>query len=100
MATEIELLESADPTPLSFGFWGLDKIKIYQRNENTRDGLLARILDAAAHVNEPEDHPRRTTRDLRTRVAECFEVDFRIVENFFVNSNKFDIFVIRGKKKR
>ena len=45
-----------------------------------RDELLARILDAVARINKREDQLRRTTRDLRTRVAECIEVDGGIFE--------------------
>jgi len=38
-------------------------------------------LDAAALINRNENQPRRTTRDLRTRVAKCIEVDGRILEH-------------------
>ena len=43
---------------------------------DTRDELLARIFDgaAAANKNKREDQLRRTTLDLRTRVAKCTEV--------------------------
>jgi hypothetical protein len=43
----------------------------------TADELLARILDAAARKKKPEDRLRRTTRDLRTRVANSTEVDIK-----------------------
>ena len=39
------------------------------------DEFLARILDVAACINKREYQLRRTTRDLRTRVAKCIEVD-------------------------
>jgi hypothetical protein len=55
-------------------------------------------LDAAALVNEPEDHPRRTTHDLHTRAAKCTEADLRDCRKIFVNSNKFYIFVVKVKK--
>jgi hypothetical protein len=45
-----------------------------------KDELLARILDAAACIKKREDQLRRTTRDLRTRVAKCTEVDGGISE--------------------
>jgi len=35
-----------------------------------RDELFARILDAAARINKRDYQLRRTTRDLRRRVAE------------------------------
>jgi hypothetical protein len=47
---------------------------------NTRDELLARILVAAASVNKREDQLRQMTRDLRTRVAKCTEIEDGIFE--------------------
>jgi hypothetical protein len=43
--------------------------------------VLARILDAAARIKKREDQLRRTTRDLRTRVAKCTEADGAIFEH-------------------
>jgi len=48
---------------------------------DTRDELLAGNLDAAAGTKKSEDQLRRTTRDLRTRVANCIEVDGGIFEH-------------------
>jgi len=48
---------------------------------DTPDQLLARVLDAAARIKKREDQLRRTTRDLRTRVAKCTEVDGGIVDH-------------------
>jgi hypothetical protein len=55
--------------------------EVYKRKVGTRDELLDRILDAAARIKEREDQLRRTTRDLRTRVAKCTEVDGGICEH-------------------
>ena len=41
----------------------------------TPDELLARIMNAAARIKTPENQPRRTTRDPRTRVPKCTYVD-------------------------
>jgi hypothetical protein len=41
---------------------------------DTRDELLARILDAATTKNKHEDELKRTTFDLRRRVAKCIEI--------------------------
>jgi len=49
---------------------------------HTPDELLARILDAVASIKRREDQLRRTTRDLRTRVAKCTEVDGKIAVPF------------------
>ena len=60
---------------------GLDEERSLKRKVDTRDELLARILDAAARIKEREDQLRRTKRDLRTRVAKCIEVDGGIFEH-------------------
>ena len=49
--------------------------EVYKRKVDTRDELLARILDAAARTKKREDQLRRKTRYLRTRVAKCIDVD-------------------------
>jgi hypothetical protein len=48
---------------------------------DTRDELLARILDVAAGIKNREDQLKRKTHDLRTRVAECTEVDGGILDH-------------------
>ena len=55
--------------------------EIDERKVDTPDELLARILDAAASIKKREDQLRRTTRDLRTRVPKCAEVDGGICEH-------------------
>jgi len=46
-----------------------------ERSLDTRHELLAHISDAAACIEKREDQLRRKTRELRTRVSECTEVD-------------------------
>jgi hypothetical protein len=60
MVTEIELFESLDQTTSDFPLWGWMKSEVYKRNVDTRDELLARMLDAAACVKRREDQLRRT----------------------------------------
>ena len=48
---------------------------------DTADELLDCILDAAGCVKIREDQLRRTTRDLRKRVAKCIEADGGILEH-------------------
>jgi hypothetical protein len=81
MFTEIQLFESPDLTQVRFLFVGLDEERSVQNKAGYTDELLAHILDAAACIKKPEDQLRRTTRDLRTRVAECTEVDGGIFEH-------------------
>jgi hypothetical protein len=63
------LFDLQTPSPLDFCLCGWMKSEVYKRKVDTRDKLLALILDAAARVKKLEDQLRRTTRDLRTRVA-------------------------------
>jgi hypothetical protein len=62
-------------------FVTLDEERSLQNKGGYTDELLARILDAAASIKKREDQLRRTTRDLRTRVAKCTEVDVGILEH-------------------
>jgi hypothetical protein len=55
---------------------------LHKRKVDTPDELLDRILDAAGCIKKSEDQLRRTARDLRTRIAECTEVNGGILENF------------------
>jgi len=48
---------------------------------DTQDELPARILHSAARTKKGEDQLRRTTRDLRTRVAKCIKRDIGILEH-------------------
>jgi len=63
------------------GLWSCTKSGVYNRTLVTTDELLARISDAAACTKKREDQLRRTTRDIRTRVAKCTEVDGGICEH-------------------
>jgi hypothetical protein len=86
MVTEIELFEfgthCSSPLPrLRFYLWGCIKSGVYKRKVDTRDELLALILDSATRIKIREDHLRRTTRHLRTRAAKCTEIDGGIFEH-------------------
>jgi len=50
------------------------KREVYKRMVDTQDELLARVFDAVASTKKREDQLRRTSRDLRTRVAKCTEI--------------------------
>jgi hypothetical protein len=64
------------------------KSGVYKRKVDKPDELLDSILDAAACIKKREDQLRRTTRDLRTRVAKLSGADF---QTFILNCNKFVI---------
>jgi len=57
------------------------KSKVYKRNVDTPDELLACILDVAARIKKLEDKLDEKKRDLRMRVAKCTEVDVGIFEH-------------------
>ena len=71
MVTETEPPRSSDITPLEFCPWLWMKREVYKRKMDAGDEMLARILDATARITKLE----RTTRDIRTQVAKCTEVD-------------------------
>jgi hypothetical protein len=60
---------------------GLCEGRSVQNKGGHTDKLLARILDVPARIQKQEDQLTRTTRDLRTRVAKCTEVDGGILEH-------------------
>jgi hypothetical protein len=74
VATGIKLFESPDLISLDF-LWGWMKSEVHKRKVGKRDELFPRILDAATSIKKREDQLRRTTRDLRTQIAKCTEVD-------------------------
>jgi len=82
MFTSIELFESPDLTPLDFCLWLLIKSEVYKRKVDTRDELLARILDVATRIKA------KINSDIQqaiygTRVVKCTEDDGRIFENLW-----------------
>jgi len=74
------------------------KSAVYQIEVERREELLARILYAAVRIKKCEEQLRWTTRDLRTQVANFFEVGggifkhrFSAVTNFSFICNEDDI---------
>ena len=65
------------------------KKEVYKRKVDTRDELLARVMDAAARIKKSEDRLWRTKRELRTRVAKCTEADGWIFENLLCTVTNF-----------
>jgi hypothetical protein len=56
------------------------KGEVYKRKVDTRDELLARILDGAGLMKK-RGVQLEQLHDLRTRVAKCIEVDGGIFEH-------------------
>jgi hypothetical protein len=59
------------------------KSEIYERKVSIWDEFLARILDAASRLKKREDQLRRTTRDLRTRVASALTLTVEFSKIYF-----------------
>jgi hypothetical protein len=81
VGVEIELFE-VDFTPLDYCLWGRMKSEVYKAKVNTRDELVARIMNSAALIKqEHQDDLRRATNTIAKRVKKCIEVDGRIFEH-------------------
>jgi len=58
------------------------KSEVYKEKINTRDTLVARIMNSAAIVKqERQDDLRRATRTIAERVEKCTEFDGGIFEH-------------------
>jgi len=71
-------------TPLDFCLWGWMKSEVYKEKVNTRDELVARIMNSAALIKqEHQDDLRRATRTrtIAKRAEKCIEVDGGVLEH-------------------
>jgi len=58
------------------------KSEVYKEKVNTRDELVARIMNSAVFImQERQDDLRRATRTVAKRVEKCIEVDGGIFEH-------------------
>ena len=63
-------------------FVGMDEKRSRQKIINTKDELVARIVNSAALIKqERQDDLRRATRTVAKRIEKCFEVDGGIFEH-------------------
>jgi hypothetical protein len=78
--------KSPDLTPLDFCLWGWIKSEVYKEKINTRDELVARVMNSAVLIKqEHQDDLRRATRTIAKRVEKCIEVDGGIFEHLICN---------------
>lgn len=85
MVTAIELLRTPNLIQLDFCLWIWMQREVYNTKIIKRDNFVARTVYAAARTDKREDQLRRKRRDIRTRVANCIEVDGRIFRIFISN---------------
>jgi hypothetical protein len=58
------------------------KSEVYKEKVNTRDELVARIMNSAALIKqEPQDDVRRATHTIAKRIDKCIKVDGGIFEH-------------------
>jgi len=75
MGVKIQLFE-VGTYRLDFCLWGWMKSQVYKEKVNTRDELVARIMNIAALIKqERQDDLRRATLTIAKRVEKCIEVD-------------------------
>jgi hypothetical protein len=61
----------------------LDEERSLQKKGEYSTRVFSRILDAAARRQESEDQLRRTTRELRTRVASVLNLTVGVSNTYF-----------------
>jgi hypothetical protein len=65
-----------------FSLWGWMKSEVYKEKVNTRDELVARIMNSAALILLVRlGGLRRATRTIANKVEKCIEVDGGIFEH-------------------
>ena len=66
-----------------FCLWGQMKIEVYKEKVNTRDALVAHIMNSSALLKqERQNDLRRATLTVAKRDEKCIEVDGGIFEHF------------------
>jgi len=81
MGVKIQLFE-VGAYRSDFCLWGWMKSEVYKEKVNTRNELVARIMNSAALIKyERQDDLRRATRTSARRVAKSIEVDGGIFEH-------------------
>ena len=81
MGVKIQLFE-VGAYRSDFCLWGWMKSEVYKEKVNTRDELVARIMNSAALTKqERQNDLRRATHTVAKRVEKCTEVDGGIFEH-------------------
>ena len=81
MGVKKQLFEFGAYRP-DFYLWGWIKSEVYKEKLNTRDELVARIMNSAALIKqERQDDLRRATCITAKRLEKCTEVDGGIFEH-------------------
>jgi len=82
----------------NFCLWGWMKSEVYKEKVNTRDELVAGIMNSAALIKqERQDDLRRATRTVAKRVEKCIEVDGGFLNTYFELLQFIEIIYITNK---
>jgi hypothetical protein len=74
------------------------KCEVYKGKVNTRDELVARIMNSTDLIKqERQDALRRATRTIAKRVVKCIEVDGGISEHLLWTVAIYEIIYITNK---
>ena len=85
MGVKIQLFEVGTYRS-DFCLWEWMKNEVYKEKVNTRDELVARIMNSAALIKqERQDDLRRATRIISKRVEKCIEFHGGIFEHVTLN---------------
>jgi len=85
MGVKVELFE-VGAYKSHFCLWGWMKSEVYKEKVNTRDELVARIMNSAALIKqERQDDLRTATRTVAKRFEKCMEVDGGIFATLTLN---------------
>ena len=81
MGVKIQLFEVGAYSS-DFCLWGWMKREVYKEKLNTRDELVARMMNSAALIKkERRDDLRRATCTIAKSVEKCIELDAGIFEH-------------------
>jgi hypothetical protein len=97
MGVEIQFFEFG-AYRYDFCLWGWMKSEVYKEKVNTRDELVARIMNSAALIKqECQDDFRRATRTVAKRVEKCIEIVGGIFNTYLELLRSIEIIYITNK---
>jgi hypothetical protein len=100
MSVKIQLFEFG-LTPLDLCLWGRMKSEVYKEKVNTRDELVARIMNSAAVINqERQDDLRRATPPIAKRVEIALKSTVGFLNTYFELLQFIEIIYIKNKSNQ
>ena len=97
MRVKIQVFE-VGLTPLDFCLWGWMKSKVYKEKVNTRDELVARIMNSAALIKqERQDDLRRAARTTAKRAKSALKSMVGFLNTYFELLQFIEIIYVTNK---